>query len=401
MPKYSAPTASNPVVIVEAVRTPIGGFQGQLGRLSGPELGCMVTCGILGMVPGVRSAVEGVIMGSVLTAGVGQAPARQVVTGSGLPLSTRATTVNKVCGSGMESVAFAYNVLAMGQMKAVIAGGMESMSNAPLLVKRPPKGEPASTTTYADHLFLDGLENARDRRSMGLLAEAAADKYGFKRGDQDAYALESLARATTATEKEWFAREIVPIMITTPSGTTEVAQDEFLKRAKPEKIPHLKPAFKEKGTITAASASGLADGAAALLMTTAREAATQGWHPRARIVGIASVSREPEWFTLAPIDAIREVLKQVGWTIKDVDLFEINEAFAIVPMAAMKDLKIPHSKLNVHGGACALGHPIGASGARVIVTLLNALERLGKKKGVAAICIGGGEAIAVAIERDA
>ncbi len=389
---------TSPIVLVEALRTPLGAFQGSLSRLSAPELGSVSTCGILGMVPGARDLVDGVIMGCVLTAGLGQAPARQVVATSGLPLSTPATTVNKVCGSGMEALSLAHDALRLGRNKAIIAGGMESMSNAPLLVRRPAKGQPPQEGIYADHLFWDALENARDHRSMGALAEMLAETYGFTRDQQEEYVRTSLKNALQSSSSGGFAREIVPVLIQTPQGTVEVATDEFASRLKPEKIPFLRPAFKEGGTITAATSSGLSDGAASVLMTTESYAQSQGWKPRAFVRGVAGYALDPEWFTLAPVGAIKALMKQVGWSMNEIDLFEINEAFAVVPMAAMRDLGIPREKLNVQGGACILGHPVGASGARLVVTLLNALEQRQKTKGVAAICIGGGEALALALE---
>lgn len=393
-------TPDNDIVIVGAVRTPIGIFNGKLSRLSAPELGAVAIRGLLGMTQVAPEEIKGVIMGCVLPAGVGQAPARQAAIKAGLPVSVQALTLNKVCGSGMETIGIGMLALEAAVGDFIIAGGMESMSNAPLLVRRPKKGQEAETEPFADHLFLDGLEDAYQANTpMGLFAEATATKYGFSREAQDQFAINSLLKSQKATEERAFETEIVPIMVQTPHESFEVDSDENLGRATVEKIQKLKPVFLEEGTITAASASGIADGAAAVLLTRAAIATQQQLPIRARIVGMAAHSQEPAWFTLAPIEAIQKVLDQTGWSVDEVDLFEINEAFAVVPMAAMRDLGIPAEKLNVHGGACAMGHPIGASGARIVVTLLNAMERLDKKRGIAAICIGGGEALAIALER--
>ncbi|HCI48936.1 MAG: acetyl-CoA acetyltransferase [Alphaproteobacteria bacterium RIFCSPHIGHO2_01_FULL_41_14] len=387
------------IVIVGAVRTPTGVFNGQLSRLSAPELGAVAIRGLLGMTKADPACVNGVAMGCVLSAGVGQAPARQAAIKAGLPVSVPATTINKVCGSGMETILIGSLCLETEALDVVVAGGMESMSNAPLLLRRAKKGQPAETEPFADHLFLDGLEDAYQKKTpMGIFAEATAAKYGFSREDQDRFAIRSLERAQEASKNGAFDREIVPLTVQTPNGISELQTDENLGRATVEKILHLKPVFQEKGTITAASASGIADGAAAILMMRAETANHLGLGVRARIVAGASHSQEPKWFTLAPLEAIRKTLKSANWTVDEVDLFEINEAFAVVPMAAAKELSIPLEKINIHGGACAIGHPIGASGARIVVTLLNALERTGKKKGIAAICIGGGEALAIAVE---
>jgi acetyl-CoA C-acetyltransferase len=394
------PTSDNDIVIVGAVRTPIGIFNGKLSRLSAPELGAVAIRGLLGMAQVAPEDIKGVIMGCVLPAGVGQAPARQAAIKAGLPVSVQALTLNKVCGSGMETIGIGMLALEAGVGDFIIAGGMESMSNAPLLVRRPKKGQEAETEPFGDHLFLDGLEDAYQANTpMGVFAEATAAKYGFGREEQDQFAINSLLKAQKATEERAFEMEIVPIMVQTLQESFEVDSDENLGRATVEKIQKLKPVFLEEGTITAASASGIADGAAAVLLTRAGIAKQQQLPMRARIVGMAAHSQEPAWFTLAPIEAIQKVLDQTGWSVGEVDLFEINEAFAVVPMAAMRDLGISPEQLNVHGGACAMGHPIGASGARIVVTLLNAMERLDKKRGIAAICIGGGEALALALER--
>lgn len=391
----------NSVVIVGAVRTPTGVFNGQLSRLSAPELGAVAIRGLLGMAKVDPSYVQGVLMGCVLSAGLGQAPARQAAIKAGIPLSTPATTVNKVCGSSMEAILMASLTLETKVLHVVVGGGMESMSHAPLLLRRPKKGQDPEKEPFGDHMFLDGLEDAYQKKTpMGIFAEATVKKYGFSRAEQDEFAIQSLLKAQKATKEGYFESEIVPIVIQTPQQTMEVCTDENLGRATVEKIHNLKPVFLPDGTVTAASASGIADGAAAVLMMRAEKASDLGLPIRAHLVGGAVHSQQPEWFTLAPIQAIQKVLDKTGWSVDEVDLFEINEAFAVVPMAAARELKIPLEKINVHGGACAIGHPIGASGARIVVTLLNALERTGGKKGIAAICIGGGEALAIAIQRD-
>lgn len=389
----------NPLVIVGAVRTPTGIFKGKLSRLSAPELGAVAIRGLLGMTRVPPDAVNGLMMGCVLSAGVGQAPARQAGLKAGLSVSVPAVTLNKVCGSGMESIFMSALLLQTSKADIMIAGGMESMSNAPLLMHRPPKGKDADKEPFADHMFLDGLEDAYQKKvAMGVFAEATATKYGFSREEQDQFAIRSLERAQDASKTGAFEREIVPITIQSPQDNFDLQTDENLGRATVEKILQLKPVFQEGGTITAASASGIADGAAAVLMMRPETADELGMEVRAHIVAAASHSQEPQWFTLAPIQAIQKVLQQANWSMGEVDLFEINEAFAVVPMAAAQDLSIPLDKINIYGGACALGHPLGASGARIVVTLLNALERTGGKKGIAAICIGGGEALAIAIE---
>lgn len=395
-------SSENPIVIVGAVRTPIGIFNGKLSRLSAPELGSVTVRGLLGLTQVAPEDVTSVVMGCVLSAGLGQAPARQVSLKSGLPFSVPALTVNKVCGSGMEALGISMLLLEASASDIAIAGGMESMSNTPLLARRSQKGqEIEDTEPFADHMFLDGLEDAYQKKTpMGIFAEQTAKKYGFSREDQDQFAINSLLRAQMASKNEIFQTEIVPIIIQKPQETSEVEQDENLQRATVEKIKKLKPVFLEDGTITAASASGIADGAASVMLMREKNAQQRGLKVKGRIISMATHSQEPEWFTLAPIEAIQKVLRQANWTLSDVDLFEINEAFAVVPMAAAQELNIPMEKLNIHGGACALGHPIGASGARIVVTLLNALEQTGKKKGVAAVCIGGGEALAVAVERE-
>jgi len=394
-------TWKDPVVILEALRTPIGSFQSSLQKLSAPELASVVVRGLLYTTGLPKHSIDEIIMGCVLQAGLGQAPARQVVFKSGLSEKTVATTLNKVCGSGMKAVMAGASQLLTGESNAIIAGGMESMSNAPLFIKRPGRKEdPPLHPTYGDHLFYDGLEDAYNKgTSMGVFAERLAEKYKFSREDQDAFAKHSVEKAQKATVDGLFEREIVPLVLKAGDQVEEVSSDEPVGRVSVEKIPSLKPVFLPEGTITAASASAITDGAAAVLLMRESEAKKWGLTPRARIVGYASAGVEPQWFTLAPIDAIKNLLTKIKWSLDEVDLFEINEAFAVVALAAQRDLGIPDAKLNVHGGSCALGHPLGASGARIIVTLLNALESRDLKKGVASLCIGGGEGVAIAIER--
>ncbi|MEI8320918.1 MAG: thiolase family protein [Alphaproteobacteria bacterium] len=387
------------IIIIEGVRTPLGSFQGNLSRLSAVELGTVATRSLLALTNVDTKEIDEVIMGCVLPAGLGQAPARQVALKSGLPEGVAATTVNKVCGSGMRAMIIGMSQLMAGHSKLLLTGGMESMSNAPLLKRRPAKGEQPVAEHYADHLFLDGLEDAYSKGTlMGMFAEATSKHYGFTRAEQDAYATESVRRAKQATAEKWFEREIASVVIKTPTETVEVTEDGTLDRAKIEKIPLLKPAFGENGTITAASSSGISDGAAVLMISTESHAKALGLAARAKIVGFSHHAHESKWFATAPIHAIQKLLEKTGWSKDSVDAFEINEAFAVVAMVAIKDLKLDPAKVNIHGGACALGHPIGASGARIVVTLLNVLERTGGKRGIAAICIGGGEALAVAIE---
>lgn len=390
----------DPIVILDAVRTPIGSYQGSLSRLSSVELGSVATRALLSVTNLKPEQVQEIIMGCVLPAGLGQAPARQVALKSGLSNHIKATTVNKVCGSGMQALVFAANQLTVTPASLIFAGGMESMSNAPLLKRRPPKGEEASAEHYADHLFLDGLQDAYEPgKLMGAFAEESATHYRFTRAEQDAYAVLSVERAKEATEKGWFEREIVPITLKTPQGTVDITTDGTLERANVEKIPHLKPAFSPTGTITAASSSSISDGASILAVTTQSHAKSLNITPRFKIVAITHYAAEPRWFTTAPLYTIQMIQKETGWSLEEVDAFEINEAFAIVAMISMKELGIPQNKINLHGGACALGHPIGASGARIITTLMNVLDRINGRRGIASICIGGGEALAVAIER--
>ena len=389
----------NPIVIVSAARTAMGGFQGELSSLTAPQLGGEAIKAALGK-SGIDPADVGeVLMGCVLPAGQGQAPARQAALGAGLPHSVACATVNKMCGSGMKTVMMAYDALHARPGDVIVAGGMESMSNAPYLLPKARGGIRLGHGVVLDHMFLDGLEDAYDKgRLMGTFAEDTATHYQFTRGDQDAFALASLERAKRANMDGSFAAEIVPVSVTSAKAQAAVNRDEQPFSAKPDKVPLLKPAFREGGTVTAANSSSISDGAAALVLCRENEARHRGVQPMARIVGIASHAQEPAWFTTAPIHAIRKLLDTVGWRTGDVDLYEVNEAFAVVAMAAMRDLDLPHDIVNVNGGACALGHPIGASGARIIVTLVNALKHRGGKRGVAGICIGGGEATALAVE---
>jgi len=391
---------ADPIVIVGAARTPMGGFMGDLKPLSAPELGaCAIRAAVErgGVKPG---EVQEAIMGNVLPAGQGQAPARQAALRAGLPASTGCTTINKVCGSGMKAAMLAHDALALGVSDVIVAGGMESMSNAPYLLPKARAGLRLGHGEVKDHLFLDGLEDAYDRgRLMGTYAEDCADKYRFTREAQDRYAITSLKRAQDAIRNGAFGSEIVPVKVAGGKAEATVATDEQPLKANPDKIPQLKPAFRKDGTVTAANSSSISDGAAALVLMRLSSAEKRGAKPLARISGYATHSQEPRWFTTAPVGAVRRLFEKTGWDAKSTDLFEINEAFAVVAMAAMHDLGLPHEKVNVHGGACALGHPLGASGARIMVTLLAALERHGKKRGIAALCIGGGEATAIALER--
>jgi acetyl-CoA C-acetyltransferase len=393
-------TEHDPIVIVGMARTPIGGFQGAFAPLTAAQLGGAAIGAAVeraGLKPEDVSEVQ---MGCVLPAGQGQAPARQAALGAGLPYQVPCTTVNKMCGSGMKAVMMAYDALHARPADIVVAGGMESMTNAPYLLPKMRAGARLGHAEVKDHMFLDGLEDAYDKgRLMGTFAEDTAQAYQFTREAQDAFATASLKRAKQANEDGSFAREIAVVAVKGRSGTTEVARDEQPFTADPGRISRLKPAFRERGTVTAANSSSISDGAAALVLMRESEASRRKLEPLARIAGVAGVAQEPAWFTTAPVFAIRKLLGQVGWSTKEVGLYEINEAFAVVAMAAMRDLDIPHDKVNVHGGACALGHPIGASGARIIVTLLAAMEKHGQKKGVASLCIGGGEATAVAVER--
>ncbi len=385
-------------LILSGARTPMGGFQGELAPLSAPELGAAAIAAAVGRAGVAPSDVSEVLIGCVLPAGLGQAPARQASRFAGLPDDVPCTTISKVCGSGMKAVMIAADQLAVGRAEIVVAGGMESMSNAPYLLPKARGGYRLGHGEVKDHMFLDGLEDAYEHRLMGAYAEDAARHYQFTRADQDAYATESLMRAKRAQDDGSFADEIVAVKIAGRSGMTEIATDEQPRRADPAKIPTLKPAFAKDGTVTAANSSSISDGAAALVLARGDVAKDRGLIPVARIAAQASHAGEPRWFTTAPVGAIGKVLKLANWRAENVDLFEINEAFANVAMIAMRDLALPHEKVNVSGGACALGHPIGASGARILVTLINALQRRGLRRGVASLCIGGGEATAVAVE---
>lgn len=393
-------TVHDPVVIVSATRTPLGRFQGALSAITAPALGSRVIRSALERANLAPDRVDEVLFGCVLPAGQGQAPARQAARGAGLPDAVGATTVNKVCGSGMKATMLAHDLILAGSAEIAVSGGMESMSNAPYLLAKARAGYRAGHDRIYDHMMLDGLEDAYEKgRSMGDFGEAAAEAYQFSRDDQDAYAVETLTRARRAIENRHFAAEITPVPVVGKGGETLVEDDEHPLKVSPEKIPTLKPAFRPDGTITAASASANADGAAALVLTRRSIAEREGLPILAEIKAHATHSQAPEWYTTAPIPAIRKVLEKTGWTVGDVDLFEINEAFAVVAMAAARDLGIDRDRLNINGGACALGHPIGATGARLIVTLLHALQHQGLNKGVAALCIGGGEATAISIER--
>jgi acetyl-CoA C-acetyltransferase len=390
---------SDSIVIVGASRTPMGSFQGELASLDASDLGGAAIAGALTNAGIDSDSADEVIMGCCLPAGQGQAPARQAAFKAGLPENVPATTLNKMCGSGMKTTMVAYDQLRAGNGEIVIAGGMESMSNAPYLLPKMRDGARLGHSEVIDHMFLDGLEDAYEKgRLMGTFAEECAEKYQFTREAQDAFALRSLENSNKARESGVFDNEITPVTIKTRKGETQINSDESPRKAMPEKIPNLRPAFKKDGTVTAANASSISDGAAALVLMRESDARKQGLKIRARILGHASHAQAPNWFTTAPVPAINKLLETIGWKKDDVDLWEINEAFAVVPMAVQVEIGIDPDKVNVHGGACAVGHPIGASGARIIVTLLNALETKGLKKGLAGICIGGGEGTAIAIE---
>lgn len=386
-------------VILSGARTPMGAFQGELSSKTAPELGAAAITAALERAELAPEQIDETLMGCVLPAGVGQAPARQASRFAGLPDRVPCTTISKVCGSGMKAVMVASDQLATGRANIIVAGGMESMSNAPYLLPKARSGYRLGHGEIKDHMFLDGLEDAYEHKLMGTYAEDTARQYQFTRADQDAFATESLLRAKRAQQDGSFAAEIVAVKVKGKGGEVDVATDEQPRRADPAKIPTLRPAFSKDGTVTAANSSSISDGAAALVLARDDFADKHGLKPIARIVAQASHAREPRWFTTAPVGAVGKVLELTGWDKDEVDLYEINEAFACVAMTAMRDLSLPHDKVNVNGGACALGHPIGASGARIIVTLLNALERRGGKRGIASLCIGGGEATAVAIER--
>ena len=389
----------DPIVIVGAARTPMGGFQGSLSDLPAADLGAAAIKAAVERSGLASQDVQEVIMGCVLPAGQGQAPARQASLGAGLPLTAGCTTVNKMCGAGMKSTMLAHDLLVAGTNEVMVAGGMESMSNAPYLLPKARAGMRMGHAQAIDHMFLDGLEDAYDKgRLMGSFAEECADKYNFTREAQDNFAITSLRRAQAAISSGAFSEEITPVTVKTRGGESIVDTDEQPFNANFEKISTLRPAFRKDGSVTAANSSSISDGAAALTMMKQSDASIQGLTPLAIIRGHSTFAQEPKWFTTAPVDAIKILLKKLEWSVSDVDLFEINEAFAVVTMAAMHELDLPAEKVNINGGACALGHPIGASGARIIVTLLAALRNKGKKRGVAALCIGGGEATAMAFE---
>jgi len=390
----------DPIVIVSAARTPMGGFMGDLKALAAPELGAIAIRAAVERAGVKPEDVQEVIMGNVLSAGQGQAPARQAALGAGLPAAVGCMTINKVCGSGMKAAMLARDQLTLGAQEIIIAGGMESMSNAPYLLPKARAGLRLGHGEVKDHMFLDGLEDAYDRgRLMGTFAEDCASRYQFSREAQDRYAITSLTRALEAIRSGGFEKEIVPVLLAGGKTETVVRSDEQPLKANPDKIPQLKPAFRKDGTVTATNSSSISDGAAAMVLMKRSAAERRGIAPLARIVACSSHSQEPRWFTTAPVGAVRKLFQMTGWDAKTTDLFEINEAFAVVAMAAMHDLGLAHDKVNVHGGACALGHPLGASGARIMVTLLAALEQHRLKRGIAALCIGGGEATAVALER--
>ncbi|MEZ5743873.1 MAG: acetyl-CoA C-acyltransferase [Sphingomonadaceae bacterium] len=391
-------SANDPIVVLSYARTPMGGLQGALADVDATELGATAVKAAVARSGVAGEDIERIYMGCVLPAGLGQAPARQAALKAGLPDSVQATTVNKVCGSGMQTVIMGAEALASGSLDVVIAGGMESMTNAPYLLKKHRSGARAGHDTAYDHMFLDGLEDAYEGGSMGSFAQATADEYQLTREDQDGYAIESLRRAQDAIASGAFADEVVPVTVKTRKGDVVVDTDEQPGKGNPDKIPTLRAAFAKDGTITAATSSSISDGAAAMVLSRASVAKAKGLDPVATVVAVSAHAQKPSQFTTAPVGAITSLLEKAGWSIDDVDLFEVNEAFACVAMFAMRDLGIPHEKINVNGGATALGHPIGASGTRIIVTLVNALKTKGLKRGVASLCIGGGEATAVAIE---
>ncbi len=386
-------------VITGLARTPMGGMQGDFSEVSATVLGATAIRGALSRAGLAPDAVDETIMGCVLPAGLGQAPARQASLGAGIPMSVPCTTINKMCGSGMKAIMQGFDAIAAGSAAVVVAGGMENMTNAPYLLPKGRSGLRLGHGEVLDHMFFDGLEDAFQRgRLMGTFAEDCARKYNFTREAQDAYAIESLKRAQHAIAKGLFKNEIEPVKINGRKGEVVIDTDEQPGKAQLDKIPNLKPAFAKDGTVTAANSSSISDGAAAVVLMSESRSKALGCPIQARIIGHSSHAQEPGWFTTAPVFAIKKLMERVGWSVADVDLFEVNEAFAVVAMAAMQDVGIPHAKLNVRGGACALGHPVGASGARIVVTLVNALRDMGGKRGIASLCIGGGEATALAIE---
>jgi len=386
------------VVVIAARRTPVGSFQGVFAGVTAPQLGSAAIRAAVADSGVAPAEVDEVMMGCVLPAGIGQGPARQAALGAGLPPSVPCSTVNKLCGSAMRTLMMAADQIGAGNATVIVAGGVESMTNAPYLLPKARAGMRMGHGEVLDHMFFDGLQSPWDGKLMGCFADATAEKYGFTREAQDAFASESVKRALAACNGGAFSREIAPVTVKTRKGEVVVDRDETPFALDINKIPTLKPAFGKNGTVTAASSSSISDGASALVLMQGAAAAKRGLKPLARVVGYASFAREPEWFTLAPVGALQKVLKIAGWSVKDVDLFEINEAFAVVTMAAMKDLGIDHTKVNVNGGACALGHPIGATGARITTTLVHALAARGARRGVASLCIGGGEATALALE---
>ncbi len=387
------------IVIVGMSRTAMGGFQGDFSSVNAPTLGSVAIKGALDNANIDPKDIDQTYMGCVLAAGLGQAPARQASIGAGIPMSTPCTTVNKMCGSAMEAVIMASNAIAAGSANIIVAGGMESMSNAPYLLPKMRSGARIGHAQVMDHMFLDGLEDVFDKGTlMGVFAEKTAEKYNFSREAQDDFAIASLSRANEAITKGHFKSEISPVTVKSRKGDIIIDTDEQPGKARPEKIPTLKPAFAKDGTVTPANSSSISDGASAMILMTRAQADKRGLKPIARIVGHSVHAQEPNWFTTAPVGAMKKLYEKTGWSDKDVDLYEINEAFAVVTMAAMHDLNISHDKVNVHGGACALGHPVGSSGARIIITLIAALKTYGKKRGIASLCIGGGEATAVAVE---
>ena len=396
--------ASDPIVIVSAARTPIGGFMGDFASVAAPQLGAVAIRAAVERAGIDPQQVEEVLFGCVLQAGVGQAPARQASLGAGLPLSAGCTTIHKVCGSAMKATMLAHDLLLAGSDEIIVAGGMESMSSAPYLLPKARAGYRLGHGALLDHMFFDGLEDAYEndekggRRLMGTFAEDCARSYGFSRAEQDRFAITSLERARTANSDGSFAWEIAPVTVAGRKGERVVDKDEQPFTANPDKIPTLKPAFRKDGTVTAANSSSISDGAAALVLMRRSTAGKLGVTPLATVLGHATHAQQPALFTTAPVGSMQKLLARLGWRVRDVDLFEINEAFAVVTMAAMKDLDLPHDKVNVHGGACALGHPIGCSGARIIVTLIGALKKYGLRRGVASLCIGGGEATAIGLE---
>ena len=390
--------SASDVVIVSARRTPIGAFLGALSPLSAVQLGSAAIKAAIESAGIGAGDVQEVIMGCVLPAGLGQAPARQAALGAGVPIAAPATTLNKMCGSGLKAVMMAADQIRSGTASIVLAGGLESMSNAPYLLPKARSGYRMGHGEVIDHMLRDGLQSPFDGKSMGCFADATASKYGFTRAQQDAFATESVRRAMRAMQGGEFDTEVAPLTVKGRKGDTVIARDETPGTCDVEKIPSMKPAFSKDGTVTAASSSSISDGAAALVLMDAGTAASRGLKPLVRILAYASHAQEPEWFTTAPVGAIRKVLTQLTWKPHDADLYEINEAFAVVTMAAMRDIDIDHARVNVNGGACALGHPIGATGARILTTLVHALRRRGGKRGIASLCIGGGEAVALAVE---